>query len=487
MCYLISFFFQRSSNLPSINYDKSQWTYFPAKSKFRTHAKKLIAQGFQKFSGPFNLITDLGPLVMLPPEYIDAVNQERKLDFTQYTAQDLLSKYDTFKSFRGTAPGLIEEAVMKGLTRSLPKFTKVLSEEMTRCLSESWVESTEWHEVDLREDVLNWVARLSSRIFNGDPLTTNSEWIRISKEFTVNIFTAVAICKMIPYPLRWFAERTLPVCRRVRADRRAGAKMLAPIIAERKAEIAAAQREGRAPVLPDDSIEWLRNAAKSRKYDDVLLQLGLSMAAIHTTSDLLGQALLNLGAHPEMIEPLRTEAVEVLRAHGWSKVALTELRIMDSFFKETQRLKPINMASMHRLATADVELPNGVKIRKGEKIAISSHRMWSEADYEDPETFDGYRFVKRRKVPGLEHKSHLISTSHEHTAFSHGKHACPGRFFAANEVKIAMVHLLLKYDMRLEEPKDAGWLEYGTNMFTNPKARMSVRRRKEEIDLDGMR
>jgi hypothetical protein len=203
----------------------------------------------------------------------------------------------------------------------------------------------EWHEIDPRNDVLSWVARLSSRIFNGERLTSNPEWLRISKEFTVSIFTAVTICKMVPPPFRWFAERVLPICRKVRSDRRKGAKLLAPILAERAAEIAAAKKEGRAPNLPDDSIEWLRNSAKGRKYDVSMLQLGLAMAAIHTTSDLLGQALLNLGAHPEMIEPMRNEAIEVLRTHGWSKVALTELRIMDSFFKETQRMKPISMCT----------------------------------------------------------------------------------------------------------------------------------------------
>lgn len=139
---------------------------------------------------------------------------------------------------------------------------------------------------------------------------------------------------------------------------------------------------------------------------------------------------------------------------------------------------------MHRLAIDDVELPNGINIRKGERVAISSHRMWSGNDYEDPDIFDGYRFVKRRKLPGYEHKSHLISTSHEHTAFSHGKHACPGRFFAANEVKIAMVHLLLKYDMKLKDPSGAVWKEIGINMILNPRATLDVRRRKEEIDLD---
>lgn len=94
---------------------------------------------------------------------------------------------------------------------------------------------------------------------------------------------------------------------------------------------------------------------------------------------------------------------------------------------------------MHRLATTDVTLSNGMHIKKGQMTGISSHNMWSPEIYENPEMFDGYRFLQRRKLPGYEMKSQLVSTSTDHLGFSHGKHACPGRFFAANEVKIAMV------------------------------------------------
>jgi len=35
--------------------------------------------------------------------------------------------------------------------------------------------------------------------------------------------------------------------------------------------------------------------------------------------------------------------------------------------------------------------------------------------------------------------------------FGHGMHACPGRFFAGNELKVALAHLLLKYDWKMPE------------------------------------
>lgn len=457
-------------------------------AEFQRHAKKLIALGFEKFKGPFKIITDIGPMIMLPPSYIDAVNASSVLSFTRFMERDFLAQYDTFRNFRHEAMGLLPEAVMKGLTRSLPKFTKPLSDEMTSCLRDTWGEEAEWHEISLRSTVLHWVARLSSLIFSGGELNRNEEWLKISKEYTVNTFTAIAYLRKFPRYLRWMVERTYPTFRNLRRDREAASRIITPILAARKAEIALAKREGREPHLPDDSIEWIRATAKGKAYEAVDIQLQLSLAAIHTTSDLIGQAILNLCLHEEMLEPLRQEAREVLGKYGWKKVALTELRVLDSFLKETQRLKPISMSTMHRVALDDVQLPGGLKILKGQKTVISAHLMWSESSYPDPLVFDGFRFIKQRQLPGYEHKSHLVSTSNDHTGFGHGKHACPGRFFAANETKIALVHMLLKYDVRLvdKEGNSAKCIENGTGMNVNPFARVEVRRRKAEVELDGL-
>lgn len=32
--------------------------------------------------------------------------------------------------------------------------------------------------------------------------------------------------------------------------------------------------------------------------------------------------------------------------------------------------------------------------------------------------------------------------------YRHGEHACPGRFFAANEIKVLMVYTLMSYDIK---------------------------------------
>jgi cytochrome P450 len=228
------------------------------------------------------------------------------------------------------------------------------------------------------------------------------------------------ICGFFPWPLKYLVERFLPLCRKVRRDRRECAKKLIPVLKERNAIVAKAEREGKKPDVPNDAIEWFRASSKGRIYDEVDIQITLQVAAIHTTSDLLTQTVLNLCAHPELFAPLREEAVIVLRKYGWQKLALTELRLLDSVFKETQRLKPVTMASMHREALADVKLANGILIRKGEHLGIFSRNMWNGDIYENPEKFDGFRFLKRREIPGQENRSLLVSTSPDHLGFAHG-------------------------------------------------------------------
>lgn len=73
----------------------------------------------------------------------------------------------------------------------------------------------------------------------------------------------------------------------------------------------------------------------------------------------------------------------------------------------------------------------------------------------------------------------LVTTSGEYFAFGHGQHACPGRFFAAAEVKVAVCRLLLEYDLKLA--KGCEGLErvsIGNAGMVHPLAKISIRRRE---------
>lgn len=138
---------------------------------------------------------------------------------------------------------------------------------------------------------------------------------------------------------------------------------------------------------------------------------------------------------------------------------------------------------MGRIAEETVQLQDGTTIPKGTSIMVSSHSMWDENEYSEPHRFDGYRFLKLRQRPGHENDYQLVSAAPNHMGFGYGKHVCPGRFFAANEVKIALCHMLLKYDFKLVEGDLTQVVSLGFNLFTKPTGKIAIRRRKEEIPL----
>ena len=140
---------------------------------------------------------------------------------------------------------------------------------------------------------------------------------------------------------------------------------------------------------------------------------------------------------------------------------------------------------MRRYVDKDVILSNGFRLRKGTRVSVDSCRMRDPELYQNPDQWDGYRFFKLRSQEGMESGAQLVSTSPDHLAFGHGQHACPGRFFAANEIKIALSHMLLKYDWKLAPGTNVAPIMNGIAAIANPTTKLLFRRRTEmELDID---
>ena len=145
------------------------------------------------------------------------------------------------------------------------------------------------------------------------------------------------------------------------------------------------------------------------------------------------------------------------------------------------------LASMRRVVKEKVVLPNGFVIQKGQYVTIDGENMINPKVYPDPEKYAPYRYYRMREDPSQAMKAHLVSTHLDNLTFGRGMQACPGRFFAANEVKIALCHLLLKYDWELGPGAS---LEPCTmvceQVSFNPANKIRYRRRTEELDLESL-
>lgn len=66
----------------------------------------------------------------------------------------------------------------------------------------------------------------------------------------------------------------------------------------------------------------------------------------------------------------------------------------------------------------------------------------------DPDHFDGFRFDRERSRG--DSKQQLLTPSPDSLTWGYGLHACPGRSFAATEIKVIVIHLLTHFHLRLK-------------------------------------
>ncbi|ATY61274.1 trichothecene C-8 hydroxylase [Cordyceps militaris] len=462
------------------------------KATFRRDAAKMLRGWFaQNPSRPVIINGDMGPMTVLPPAMTNEIRNDNRLGFMEVTREAFHSHLHGFEPFSvGQSDHLIQDIVRKDLTKQLAKVTAPLAEETSLALSDILTDSTEWHEANVRESILQLVARISSRVFVGEELCRNPDWLRVTKEYTVASFQASEELRQWPYLLRPVANRFLASTRRAQTLLKEARAVVTPVITRRYAARAAAAAAATPYVESNDAMDWFASADPQRFFDAANFQLALSFAAIHTTTDLLSETLLRIAQHPEIVPALRAEIISVYRSHGWEKSALYKMQLLDSTIKETQRMKPISQRkfppglSMIRFIKESFTLSDGTRLRKGEKLGVTLTHLRAASNHADPDRWDAYRWVRMRDDPARQNAAHLVSTTPEHSAFGHGQHACPGRFFAANEIKVALLGILIKYDFELPADTLPQVYENGLSLVSDPMVSMRFRRRDAEIDLD---
>lgn len=138
---------------------------------------------------------------------------------------------------------------------------------------------------------------------------------------------------------------------------------------------------------------------------------------------------------------------------------------------------------MNRFVHQKVVLSDGTVLPKGAIIFIPTTLLQDDNIYPNAATYDGYRFLKKRQEPGNEQKHQFVMTSADHFAFGHGIHSCPGRFFASSETKIILLHLLLKYNWKLQSGGRPKNFENGVELIADPNVELLFQSRQPEINL----
>lgn len=443
--------------------------------------RQTLVEGTLKCPDSPYIIPTAPALVILPISVIDEVRNlpENKASFIKDIRRSFSSKHTGIG--KETGPELIQ-AVKIDLTRHIASTLDDLQDEIRYGFYKELGSCKDWTPIPLYHKITRIVALLSGRVFVGRPLSREEEWIQATVAYTFFCMQARNAINAYPEYLRGIVAPFVKEVKSLKHFRKRGSDLMKPILD------AQGVKERNEKLVSGDNIDeqgtmisWiLKHINENERYDPVKLannQMGLSMAAIHTTSMATTAAIYDLAAHPEYIQPLRDEIQQVIDEDGQDvdgdgvmnlkKSSMPRLWKLDSFLKESQRFTPPVLAANVRIATAPLTLSTGHTLPTGTRFGFSAwaiHNSPSTSQFAPvpatastpahipapPSTFDGFRYYKLRQIPGNENKHQFVTTSPESLNFGHGNHACPGRFFASNQIKVVLIELLRNWEFRFK-------------------------------------
>ncbi|EMR90698.1 hypothetical protein ACHAPC_011166 [Botrytis cinerea] len=471
-----------------------------------------LLEGTAKYpTTPYVLPSD-PPTVVLPLTMHDEL---RNLPENKASFQKELSRmfYGEHTGIGIDTPPIIK-VVKTDLNRHVASTIEPLQDESRFALDKELGTYDNWTQVIVYEKILKMIALLSGRVFVGRPLSRTEEWIDISTHFTEDVVLARESVAKYPAWLRSFAIPFLPEIRKLRQHKAVGAELLRPIIEGCIQRFREGKEDHEGDEFDDNQgtfVSWVMKWSDKKKKEDPFAlaqhQLTLSFAAMHTTAMAVTHALFDLAAHPQFIAPLREEIDQVLADDGWEddgsgmktlkKQSLPKLKKLDSLLKESQRLSPLDLVFNIRSTTSPIRLSTGETIPAGTRITFDAHTINMSGPnvsslphdpsnipaLDPPENFSPFRWSTLREAPGNESKYQYVTTNKESVNFGHGNHACPGRFFAATEIKVLLVEILKGWDFRLVGDKEGKGGEkpsnyiYNVTISPNPTAELEFKRR----------
>lgn len=441
--------------------------------------------------------TDFEWMLDLPDETLDI--DEQIYDTTQ-ALHTLMSEY-TARNATHT------KTISRDLTRRLGDLTPDIVDELSRAIDHEWGQDTvSWKELNPFITLLNVVARTTNRVFVGGPLCRNPDFIQNTISFANTVVPVSWLIRAIPTGLRPIAIPLLTYNNRY--YRRQLRDQLKPEIEARFKEITSDPGK-RSPTIHNDFLQWtINNALKSDLPRETELEIIVervclaNFAAIHTSTISVTNAIYDLVSQPstqDNITAVREEATAVTSANNgvWTKTALSKMTKIDSALKESGRVGQLNAFSFLR----KVGDPNGITtpvsgtfLPHGALVGVPMHMIHRNPEiYPNPNTYNPLRFAELRSQfttttttttepsdsNSLKSSSLTFSSTSPHfQTFSHGRHACPGRFFAANELKLLIAYVVRHYDFEILETRpERPWI--GTSIVCPLNKKIRVRRREK--------
>ena len=372
---------------------------------------------------------------------------------------------------------MLEEFIHSQLKLHRDELTSDLMDEVSFSMDELLgLDTNRYKTVNLNRTMKRVTTRTTNRIFVGQPLCEfkdlfikckSSDDSGGDEDYIENMIRFVDSVPLVAFLIQLLPSCVVPIIGRTLAMVNRFwylkiARSLSPAYLERMTSWH--KNAGVTPNdLPNDWLSWSVDEAMKRdmyKTVDKKLRwlsrtlMTVNFAGIHTSTISISNFILDVfsaSAGQHCLKDLLIECESLDKKFGskWNRARTTEMRTMDSALRESMRLSPAMTVSYIRMVVAPdgLILPNDTWLPRGTRVqmaGISVHH--DESIYPEPLEYRYARFMQSDddKTPP---KS---ATTIEPTFlnFGHGRHACPGRFFAVDMIKLIMTYLITNYDVK---------------------------------------
>lgn len=444
-------------------------------------------------------------IVLLPASETQHIadQPDSVLDMPQPMIQGLQFRYTVRDQVIIEEP-LHQKTVARDLTHQISYLVEDMVEETEWGFERYWgMDSSGFIDVAVYDTLRRIIGSVTNRIFVGLPTGRDPALVDAGMSYAAALPQEAGKLRMYPA----FAKPLVApfYTKRTRAHTRAFYDILMPEIKQRLQEYDdlhhqasspehGATRGGALKSDRNDFLAWSIPQAKAHRdprmaNPDTLAGrvLMLNFGAIHTTSFTLTHAVFDLFSSTQAnVDELRSEISTALDQHGgqWSKKALQQMDRLDSLVREALRLNMASTFGVPRLVVGrdGFVTRSGLVIPRGNIVAVPGKNIArDERLYDDAGTFRPFRFAEKRKEEGVEFikraRQAAPTTTAEFLPFGHGKHACPGRFFAVTEMKLILGYMVMNYDIEMLDERPAD-IYAGVAKLPPMASKIRVRRRE---------
>ncbi|KAF9445594.1 cytochrome P450 [Macrolepiota fuliginosa MF-IS2] len=471
-------------HIPPVGYSNPILSFIDV---YRYHLDSVgfVQKGYEKFKNQ-------AFKVPAPRRWVVYLNGSKYLEELRKIPEDVLSSREIILliSPKATQAGLFlgpnfaqnhyhMDIIRHQMTRKVPDFFPELLEEVRESFQKFIPLENDWKAHNPNKAILNIIAQSMTRVSLGMPHCRDDELIGTGLALSSHLHFSSLFVAAFPEFLQPYIVPFLPGLLR---NKRKWLKMLTPIIEERKRLI----QEGVEDHM--DVLSWLMDEAKGPEIASENLAfriLLINHASFSTTTLITVHILYHMASELHYLPSLRQEMEEAIAEEGWTKNAMDKMHKLDSFIKETMRMRPISAGLVGHKAVQDYTFSDGTFIPKNTVlVAPVAAVQYDEANYPNAHEFQGFRFVDQKGDGDESSRRSFVSLTSDYFPFGHGNHACPGRFFAASSMKLVLTHLLINYDFMLEKGATAGGGKRPNDFFVgvvripNQQARLLFRKRQ---------